>query len=101
MVNLTEIVDFLNTLFVDFGNGTGALKESPVAEATNIYTNTNYIALPILELGNSPHVDKIKAFLQQYNHEHYYRADLLINPEIGELPLKTCLLYTSPSPRDS
>jgi len=89
MVNLTEIVNFLNSLFVDFGDGTGALKESPVAEATTIYTNTNYIALPILELGNSPHVDSIKAFLQQYNHEHYYRADLLINPEIGELPLKT------------
>ena len=89
MVNLTEIVNFLNSLFVDFGDGTGALKESPVAEATNIYTNTNYVAIPILELGNSPHVDKIKAFLQQYNHEHYNRADLLIEPWNGKLPLTT------------
>jgi len=89
MVSLTEIVNFLNSLFVDFGDGTGALRESPSIEATTIYTNTNYIALPLLELGNSPHVDKIKAFLQQYDHEHYNRADLLIEPWNGKLPLTT------------
>ena len=89
MVSLTEIVGFLNSLFVDFGDGTGALRESPSIEATTIYTNTNYIALPLLELGGSPYVDKIKAFLQQYDHEHYNRADLLIEPWNGKLPLTT------------
>ena len=89
MVSLTEIVNFLNSLFVDFGDGTGALRESPSIEATTIYTNTNYIALPLLEMANSPYVDKIKAFLQQYDHEHYNRADLLIEPWNGKLPLTT------------
>ena len=89
MPSLAEVVSFLNSLYVDFGDGTGALKESPNVEATHIYTNTNYVALALLNLGGSSYTNAISAFLQKYDHEHYHRADLLIDPGSGTLPITT------------
>ena len=89
MVGLTEIKNFLESLYIDLGNGTGALKESPNVEATTIYTNTNYIALKLLQVANSQYTDKIAAFISQYDHEHYNRADILVDPDAGKLPMTT------------
>lgn len=89
MVSLTEIKGFLESLYIDLGNGMGALKESPTIEATTIYTNTNYIALKLLEKANSQYTDEITAFLNHYDHEHYNRADILVDPAAGKLPITT------------
>lgn len=62
---------FLESLFVDFGDGTGCLRESPNVEKDRCYLNTNFIALEVLRMCNSAKVSAIEAFLSRYDSKLY------------------------------
>ena len=65
--SLQDMCSFLESLFVDFGDGTGCLRESPNVEKDRCYLNTNFIALEVLKMCNSAKVSAIEAFLSQYD----------------------------------
>jgi len=68
---LQDMCRFLESLFVEFGDGTGCLRESPNIEKDRCYLNTNFIALEVLRMCNSSIVPNIEAFLSQYDKTLY------------------------------
>lgn len=66
-ITLEEMCFFLESLFVDFGDGTGCLRESPKVEVNVCYLNTNWLALEVLRMCGSKVVPMVEAFLLRYN----------------------------------
>ncbi|ADM28673.1 hypothetical protein Igag_1879 [Ignisphaera aggregans DSM 17230] len=83
---IISICRFLEGLYIDFGDGTGCLRESPNIERDRCYTNTNSIALAILKMCNSSIVPKIEAFLNEYNHEYGGRFEVMLLHDIPYPP---------------
>lgn len=68
---MQDMCRFLESLVVDFGDGTACLRESPSIEKDRCYLNTNYLALEVLRLCNSSVVPKLESFLAQYDNVLY------------------------------
>ncbi|MEM0027601.1 MAG: hypothetical protein QXT53_06265 [Ignisphaera sp.] len=64
---LQKMCLFLESLFVDFGNGMGCLRESPKVEADVCYLNTNWLAVEVLRMCGSRIAPMVEAFLSHYN----------------------------------
>jgi len=84
--SLSDMCRFLESLYIDFGDGTGCLRESPNVEKDRCYTNTNSIALAVLRMCNSSIVPRIEAFLNKYNHEYGGRFEVMFLHDIPYPP---------------
>jgi len=79
---IISICRFLESLYIDFGDGIGCLRESPNVERDRCYTNTNFIALAVLKMCNSSIVPNIEAFLNKYNHRYGGRFEIMLLHDI-------------------
>ena len=77
LISLNQLCSFLQSQFVDFGDGTGCLVESPATENTTCYLSTNFIASCVLRelCGLGSIADKVDTLLLQYHqysfHDYY------------------------------
>jgi len=83
---ITSICRFLEGLYIDFGDGTGCLRESPNVEKDRCYTNTNFITLAVLRMCNSSIVPRIEAFLDKYDNQYGGRFEVMLLHDIPYPP---------------